>query len=185
MRADNLGHILAWTALASLPAPETENGRPTQVDLVELPRLKLSFSARKDAEGVERLYSLDYSDLFISNRRDHRTTTLMKGLPHSLLLANNNGEAQILVPALKPCRVPISSAPFSTELVFQRSDNSWNSSQDTPYDLFPVHVSLRYPQLSSQLLKKRGGESAGGRGMWWLGERGLGWSTRVANPTRF
>jgi hypothetical protein len=84
------------------------NGFPLlwcRIDLVELQRLKLSFSAKLDADGVTRLYSLDYSDLYISNKRDVRTNELMEGLPHSLLLSNRNEEAQILVPAWNPHRV--------------------------------------------------------------------------------
>ena len=66
---------------------------------------------------MTQLYSIDHADLFVSNVRSDLIQTLLKGLPHSLVLQNGNAELQILVPSLRPVRPEIGSAPFSTELV--------------------------------------------------------------------
>lgn len=56
----------------------TKDGLPydcPDIDLIELPRLKLSLTARKDHEGVLRLYSIDHVDLFIVNESSHDSMT--------------------------------------------------------------------------------------------------------------
>ena len=65
------------------------------VDLIELPRLKLAFNLRPDHEGVLRLYSVDHVDLYISNERNNGTQAMLAGIPHSLLLTNIKGESQV------------------------------------------------------------------------------------------
>jgi hypothetical protein len=129
------------------------------IDLVELPRLNISFVSKHvklpSGETVTRLYSVDHADLFITNYRSELIAQLMRGLPHSLLLSNSNGDLQILVPAIAPCRIPITSAPLSTEIVLNRIkftiENGWLTLR---YFLYPVHVSLAFmfqPSLSSAL----------------------------------
>lgn len=107
------------------------------IDLVELPRLKLSFTARKDYTGVERLYSLDHSDLFVSNERQPLVNKMIQGIPHSLLLSNLEGELQVLVPIIRPVRPRVISEPFTTSLVLDRSDDKWNSSLASRYFMYP------------------------------------------------
>ena len=65
------------------------------IDLVELPRLKLSFTVREDHEGVLRLYSMDHQDLFVTSENNSSTAKLLEGIPHSLLLSNVRGESQV------------------------------------------------------------------------------------------
>ena len=47
---------------------------------------------------------------------------------HSLLLANLNGELNVLVPVLAPCRPQVGAEPFGTTLVLDRSDEDWATS---------------------------------------------------------
>jgi hypothetical protein len=51
-RLDKLAYVLAWTKQKDL-------SKPFNVDLVELPRLKMAFHARTDNDGVTRLYRCD------------------------------------------------------------------------------------------------------------------------------
>ena len=44
------------------------------IDLVELPRIKLTLFAKKDHLGEMRLYSMDHSDLYVTNDRTYMTT---------------------------------------------------------------------------------------------------------------
>jgi len=156
VRIENLSYVLAWTRRSGMSLPSAAHPRGEYpVDLVQLPRLKMTFQARTDVRtGELRLYSVDHADLFVSNARDDLTLTLIKGIPHSLLLSNAMGEIQILVPSIRPVRPPIMSSPFTTELVLDRSDTDWQNSLDTCYYLYPVHVSLSFmfsPTLASAL----------------------------------
>jgi len=166
-RIENLSNICAWTNLENLAvweddlawrhgqsvAPSLPIRGCVAVDLVELPRLKLSFTLRKDFEGNLRLYSMDHADLFVCNERDPSTTMMLRGIPHSLLVSNTQGELQVLVPLVAPVRPKVYTQPFSTDLVLDREDGLWNVSISQRYFLYPVHVSLSF-------LETRGLESA-------------------------
>lgn len=153
-RLENAGYILCWTLTDALDTYKG-NEDAINIDLLELPRLKMSFREKADEKGVPRLYSLDHVNLYISNVRSELTCKLMTGLPHSLLMTTSNGELQILVPTIDPVRPKIGSSPFTTELVMNRSDNpDWYGAVESTYFLYPVHVSLSFlfsPTLSSSL----------------------------------
>jgi hypothetical protein len=105
-RLDKLAYVLAWTKQKDL-------NKPFNIDLVELPRLKMAFHARTDSDGVTRLYryiacdltcskcqrrtltlilpiSVDHVNLFVTNTRSELTTRLIRGIPHSVLLSDPN-----------------------------------------------------------------------------------------------
>ncbi len=102
MRVENLSHCLAWAQKGS-----------NTVDLIELPRLRLSFFAKKTLIGHEEttlLYSRDHDGLFISNYRDPMIQKLLDGIPHSLVLENVDHDLFMLVPgAALPIRPSVSS----------------------------------------------------------------------------
>jgi len=143
-RIEAIGSILAWA-----PYDEAKDmGKPTAVAqedlaIVALPRLKLTFQARR-VGGTVRLYSIDHADLFITNERDELTDELLAGIPHSLLLSNSNGERSVLVAADMPIRPIIATVPFSTALVIDQSDAKWASALENPYYVYPVHISLSF-----------------------------------------
>jgi hypothetical protein len=149
-RIENLSYVLAWTKYP------LSGSLDYSIDLVEIPRLNLSFQAKTGKDGVTRLFSVDHADVFISNVRSQLTTKLIEGIPHSLLLSNSTDEILILVPALDPVRPFIAAQPFSSELVLNRENGDWESAvcQDMKYFMYPVHVSLSFmftPTLSSAL----------------------------------
>ena len=143
-RIEAIGSILAWA-----PYDEAKDmGKPTAVAqedlaIVALPRLKLTFQARRVGGNV-RLYSIDHADLFITNERDELTDELLAGIPHSLLLSNSNGERSVLVAADMPIRPIITMVPFSTALVIDQGDAKWASALENPYYVYPVHISLSF-----------------------------------------
>ena len=153
-RVENLSYVLAWTKVSMLEE-RRQRGGEVVIDLLELPRLKLNFQSWLDEKGVMRMYSMDHVTLFISNDRSTLINKLITGLPHSLLLANANGEVNILVPSIHPVRPVIGTAPFSTELVLFRNHKEFAAAvNDNTYHLYPVHVSLSFmftPSLSSAL----------------------------------
>ena len=151
-RLENASHVLCWSRSASITSKKSSE---PNLDLIELPRLNMSFQEKLDENGVMRLYSLDHVNLFVSNQRSNLTTKLMRGIPHSLLLSTTNGELHLLVPVLHPVRPMIMSNPFSTELVMNRLLNpDWYSALEAKYHLYSIHVSMSFlfsPTLASSL----------------------------------
>jgi len=143
-RAENLSHILAFTK-------RVDGSGEFRVDLLEMPRIAMSFKEKIDEHGITRLYSEDHADLYLSNMRSKSLEKLIQGIPHCLLFANSNDQVQVLIPAWKPVRPAIQSAPLHTELVLDRNDPEWSAVLERPYYLYPVHVSttlLFMPTLS-------------------------------------
>ena len=139
-RVDSLAHVLAWARYdegrdLSQPAAVKQS----ELAIVTLPRLKLTFQARR-VGGVVRLFSADHADLFITNERDELTSGLLAGMPHSLLLSNSNGEVSVLVAADAPVRPIIEQTPFSTALVIDRHNAAWASALEHPYYVYPVRA---------------------------------------------
>ena len=87
---------------------DTSRGCPP-LDLVEMPRLKLTFTAKPDQDGTLRLFSMDHANLFVSNDRDPRVTKLIAGIPHSLIMSTAQGEMSILVSVWKVARPQVGS----------------------------------------------------------------------------
>jgi hypothetical protein len=160
-RVEHLSHVLAWARYDDT-AQLGKADALTQSDLhiVSLPRLKLTFQAR-EVKGSVRLFSVDHADLFITNERNETSAMLCalararscghattgahtrpcpvtcvcdrsEGIPHSLLLSNSNDELSVLVPAWPPCRPAIDSLPFSTELVLDRANVNWYKQLEHP-----------------------------------------------------
>jgi len=147
MRIENLSHCLAWARTDS-----------TTVDLIELPRLRLSFVAKTVDLGngaTTLLYSRDHDGLFISNYRDSMIQKLLEGVPHSLLLENVDHELFMLVPgAALPIRPSIVEDRFPTEIVFDRNRSNWLSNLEVRHYLYPIHKSKSFlftPTLASAL----------------------------------
>ena len=166
-RLENLSHILAWASCApdgpgSAVSSDQRGGASTAkermlaqatrqaprgcpgLEMIELPRLKLSFTSRPDEDGTIRLFSMDHANLFVSNTTDPRAVKLIAGIPHSLLVANAQREVSILVSVWKVARPNVLSHPFSTSLVLNHASGPWNAAQDQHYFLYPIHVSMSF-----------------------------------------
>lgn len=143
-RIENLSFICPWTKkYAGSGTAEAFNlieRKCPPLDLIELPRLKLSFTAKLDHEGEYRLYSVDHVDLFISNERIPSYGKMLRGIPHSLIMSNVRGESQILVPVVPVSRPFIGDEPFSTFIVLDRS----NMPPAERFFLYPIHVSFSF-----------------------------------------
>jgi hypothetical protein len=152
-RIELLSHVLVWTTQVDYSF-ESGSAPPT-IDLIHLPRLKLSFAARLGPNGKSYvIQSLDHAHLFISNVRQPLVVDLLQGVPHSIILSDANDAFSILVPSVSVYRPTIGSAPFSTELVLNRAESDWTQNLETKYYLYPVHVSLSFiftPTLASAL----------------------------------
>lgn len=93
----------------------------------------------------------------LSLNPDIQMESLLRGIPHSLLLANDNQELHVLVANVLPVRPFILASPFSTELVLDRSGKKgkeWIKHVQVKYFMYPVHISMSFlftPSLSSAL----------------------------------
>ena len=143
-KIESLGYVLAWMK---------SDREDIAVDVVELPRLKLSFEARHE-DGETRFYCREHAGLFIATGACPNSEHIMTGLPCALLLKNRVEELFVLVnAAVKPTR-PKQPEYFPTALVPDRQDSAWLSNLSATYYLYPVHVSRRFltmPTLSSML----------------------------------
>lgn len=113
-RLDNIAHVLCWSRTST--AGDT-------ADVVEVPRLSLTFIATEDDSGKVRLESSDHAGLFVHTAAfglDKQTTEMLRGMPQSLVLTNSNGQHTILCAAIPVLRPIIPEDPFSTELVLDR-----------------------------------------------------------------
>jgi len=95
LRLDSLPWCLCWTKQQvhdnnSGNSGNSGNSRDgLSIDLVELPRLGLTFQAKLGKDGkTTKLYSIDHEGLFVSNegRSCESTQTLLNGLPHTVVL---------------------------------------------------------------------------------------------------
>lgn len=149
---ESMSHILVWTKDVEY---DSRGGTPVTIDLIHLPRLKLSFCAKLNADKTAfNIYSMDHAHLFISNLRPSSMQTLMQGIPFGLIMSDVNSNLSLLVPSLELSRPHIRTCPYSTYIVPTRDSYAWTSSLDTRYYLFPVHVSLSFlftPTLAAAL----------------------------------
>ena len=149
LRVEPLSHILAWRCV-----DETNGTDGVLFDLIELPRLRLNFRARRGPDGVLRLYSVDHSHLYVVPDIDALPAAAgvksqLHGVPHALLLTSDTGELQMLVPNAKPVRPRIAGDPFAISLVIDRADAAWRARAANPYFIFPVHLSAKFVQCPS------------------------------------
>ena len=76
--------------------------------------------------------------------RHELTAKLIEGIPHALIMSNEQDEKQLLVPVTYPRRPLVGSQPFSTELVMNRSNKAFYAALTQRYFLYPVHLSLSF-----------------------------------------
>ena len=166
LRLDNLTHILVWAKCDSNGNVQAHS--EGVVDLIELPRLNLSFSAKPDpnAGHAMRFFCNDHAGFFISDTAASCTLTqaLLRGIPHGVLLENASDRTlSILLPAIaKPCaKLHQGAGGFDApELVLDRCDEAWlrnlrdPRSRSLTHYLYPIHSSRSFlftPTLASAL----------------------------------
>ena len=96
IRMETFSHILPWT----LDKQAGSDGVVNSVDLIELPRLHLSFEKVRNADGTIRYRCVEHAELYITGfNGESRLSSLLSGLPRSVLLANSDMEEFVLLPA--------------------------------------------------------------------------------------
>ena len=150
VRMEDLSFVLVWTK-----GRVQNDTAMCSVDLIELPRLHMSFYSKRDLDGKVRIYSKDHFGYFISSSlKDSMIMKILDGLPHALVLENLDGDVAVLVPATLPRRLKHAGESFSGEIMLVRRDKQWLQNMKVRQYLYPVHLSMTFlftPTLSSAL----------------------------------
>ena len=177
LRLDSLPWCLCWTkqrVAGTDPAGSTSEATEAErkaaarqgfsIDLVELPRLGLSFRAKEEeiidrgiGSGgsvdrtiqITRLYSVDHDGLFVSNEAttDESTQQLLRGLLMVVLERNTDGSLYILLPAGAKPEVTwdLGSGGLASCNELDRTDTEWLNNlgdADITYTLSICRVAL-------------------------------------------
>ena len=130
------------------------------VGLIELPRLRLSFSVVRETcgEGGGRalLRCNEHPGLVLGWLECERLHALLRGLPHALVLTSEAGDVAVLLSALcKPCRLVAPNEPLHTQMLLARHLPSWMaqlpSSRHYLYSVHPSRTYLSPPSLAAAL----------------------------------
>jgi hypothetical protein len=156
-RLDNLAHVLVWSATKVKTAHE-----PCGIDLIELPRVNLSFKSKDfksiDGDVEHRLYSNDYNGLYIATSNEAREIAekLLGGISHFIVLQNADNDLFVLIPSCAlPRRLHGDGSHLSVQVILDRRNNEWiNNIGEVRSYLYPVHNSRAFlvtPSLASSL----------------------------------
>lgn len=138
LRLDSLSSILAWSK--TNPTGSTA----VSIDLIELPRLRLTFEKKVIADGTVRYMCLEQSGLYLAQYSEQlKIDHILDGLPHAVLLTNSESEYFVLLPATaKPSIVKVKGDMFSYQLTLNRMDESWvENTGESAYFVYPIHSS--------------------------------------------
>ena len=176
---EDLAYILMWSKSPSLGSVATGLAAGALcADLIELPRLKLSFEPRHQPHHTTAsaappllLHCLQYEGYYISCS-ESAAAGFPKGVPNTLLLERKDGHKAVLVSA---CAMPRQSAVgaadavtetgvpttcmverlFPAEIELDRANQTWLANiGPTRHYLYPVHVTegrLHCPTLAAAL----------------------------------
>jgi hypothetical protein len=156
-RLDNLSHVLVWSASVIRSAHS-----PASIDVIELPRVNLSFRSKKvesiDGKVEHRLYSTDYDGLYISTSTEAREIAekLLGSISDFIVLQNADNDLFVLIPGCAlPRRLHTDGRRLSVQVILDRRNQEWidNIGEVRCY-LYPVHNSRSFivtPSLASSL----------------------------------
>lgn len=138
LRLDSLSNVLAWSKT------DPTKGGGIQIDLIEFPRIHLTFEKKSGPDGTLRYYCLEQSGLFLAgNNIEAKNKHLLDGLPHAVLLENEEDEDFVLLPATsKPTILKVMGDKYSYQLSLNRMDEQWlMNTGETGFFVYPVHSS--------------------------------------------
>jgi len=141
LRLDCLSNIVAWTK----QDPTAEAAQGISIDVIELPRLQLTFEKVVSAKGVVRYMCVEQSGTFLTGYDESlRFGALLEGLPRAVLLSNADHEYFVLMPAIaKPVMVKaLGTGPVAYTMTMSLTNKQWiaNTGEGT-YFVYPVHSS--------------------------------------------
>lgn len=145
LRLEDASHLLLWSTVD--PATPLSPTTPFSIDLIELPRLRLSFERRNiTTNGAEKIhyYCVEQQGYYLAELDSLKgLRSLINRLPNTVVLRNDLGEYMLLMSAIaKPTQYKLRRGSNFYKLVFVRSDEEWiNNSGEMTYFMYPVHAS--------------------------------------------
>ena len=132
------------------------------IDLIELPRVNLSFRAKRvekiDGTIEHRLYSNDNDGLYIATSLKARELVekLLGSIDHFIVLQNEDNDLFVLIPGCAlPRRLHVDGSHLSVQVLLDRRNQEWiNSMGEIRCYLYPVHSSKSFlitPSLASSM----------------------------------
>ena len=148
-RVDDLSNCLVWTK----PPADGASAATAGIELVEFPRLHMSFRVKTDSAGELRLFSEDHSDMFVSNCRAPAVEKVLAGLPTGILLENANtggAEFSVLLSAGTRPEIVKGGAGANSSYKLDRSSTEWLANLgDVRHYLYPLHHSGAFLSTST------------------------------------
>jgi hypothetical protein len=143
LRLEPMANIVAWSSVAPTPNAKGVASFASSVDLIELPRLRLSFEKSLGADGSVRYLCLEQSGHHIAaNTADLPFARLLEGLPTGILLVNNDYEYSLLVPATVKLVFVRTKIKHSFKLICSMTDKDWIAKTgENTYFIYPIHSS--------------------------------------------
>jgi len=149
--------VLVWSTVAAKTPHD-----PCSIDLIELPRVNLSFKSKTeesvDGKIEQRLYSNDYDGLFIATSTEAREISerLLGSISHFIVLQNADKDLFVLMPSCAlPRRLHIDGSHLSVQVILDRRNEDWNNNiGEVRSYLYPIHNSQSFlvtPSLASSL----------------------------------
>ena len=120
LRLDSLSNIIAWSR------NDPANG-DISIDLIELPRLHLTFEKMQSIDGTYRYFCAEQSGLFIAGFDSTLNfENLLEGLPHAVIMSNIENEYFVMLPSMaQPTVVTPKGDMSDSHLVLVRTDEDW------------------------------------------------------------
>lgn len=156
-RLDNLSQVIVWSEAEVLNVQQA-----CTIDLIELPRVNLSFRAKRvekiDGTIEHRLYSNDNDGLYIATSLKARELVekLLGSIDHFIVLQNEDNDLFVLIPGCAlPRRLHVDGSHLSVQVLLDRRNQEWiNSMGEIRCYLYPVHSSKSFlitPSLASSM----------------------------------
>jgi len=159
-RLDNLSHVLIWS---ETKISNQSTADKCTIDVIELPRVKLSFKAKRvetiSGKVEQRMYSNDHDGLYISTSQEAREVAerlLGNAVAHFIVLQNADNDLFVLIPGCAlPRRLHQDGSHLSVQIILDRRNQEWiaNMGEVRCY-LYPVHncrAFLMTPSLASSM----------------------------------
>jgi len=136
-------------------------GQQYHLGLIGLPRLRTALVPGRSANGRLVLRLQDRTSMFLYDSESGpaeatsavidalRPEKLLRGLPQSLVLQNDQNELFVFVPSHPMLRSSVTGHPFTRYVQYYRGRPGWSESVRNRAYVFPVNVSGAFLQLPS------------------------------------
>lgn len=94
------------------------------------------------------MHSLDHAGWFVSDVRSDALARQLRGIPHAVVLANDQDRITVLVPNYEVKRPQVKDRPFGSHLVLQRS-KLWADRTENRFFTYKLHPSGAFLETST------------------------------------